>query len=210
MLAIDMFDNYWIFDWKTAGAISKKWEFLQLDDQVGSYVWALVKIGMPIKGFVYHEQKKAFPAPPKRNKYRRLGRAFSISFSQDTEYRIYLQTVQEEDKEAYEAGLYDEFLEHLQSENATQYFARMQIAKTIEELEEIERNIGLEILDMLDPSLRIYPSPGRFACGYCAFQTPCIEKNSQGDFQFALDTMFERREHYYVRELPSTESKGAE
>lgn len=209
MLAIDEHGDLWIFDWKTARSISEQYQFLYLDDQVGSYPWALRRLGLNVRGFVYHEQRKGFPQPPLRNKTRRLGCIFSVNKNQDVDYEIYLKTVQEEDREAYEAGSYDDMLEFLKHEGVV-YFSRHQIHKTDDELAEIERNIGFEALDMIDPGLRIYPSPGRFGCNFCAFQTPCLEMNSRGDHQYALDTLFERREHYYIRAEPSTESKGGE
>lgn len=209
MLAEDHRGNYWIFDWKTARTVSDKYEFLYLDDQVGSYVWALNKLGIPVRGFVYHEQKKGYPQAPKKNKVQRLGRWFSVAKNQDTDYESYLRCVSTEDKEAYEAGLYDDFLQYLQ-EDFTPFYFRHQIHKSKDELAEIERNLGYEALDMIDPNLRIYPSPGRFGCSFCAFQEPCKEQNARQDFQYILDTMFEKREHYYLRTEPSTESKGAE
>jgi hypothetical protein len=208
-LAEDMHGDYWIIDWKTARNVSKDDEFLYLDDQVGSYPWALKKLGIPVRGFVYHEQRKGFPEPPNRNKQRRLGCLFSVSKQQDTDYDTFVATVSTEDKDAYEAGAYDGFLRWLQEEGV-EYYKRHQIHKSAEELEEIEINIGNEALDMIDPAIRIYPSPGRFGCNFCAFRQPCLERNARGDYQYALDTLYERREHYYIREEPSTESKGAE
>lgn len=210
MLAVDSSGNYWIFDWKTARSIADRYEFLYLDDQIGSYVWALKKIlQLPIRGFIYHEQRKGYPQPPKKNKVRRLGCIFSVAKNQDVDYKTYLETVQAEDAEAYEAGLYDEMLEYLKNEGIT-YYARHQIIKTTVELDEIEKNIGLEALDIVDPNLRIYPSAGRFGCNFCAFQQPCLDKNSGGDYEYVLNELYEIREPYYIRNEPSTESKGGE
>lgn len=209
MLAQDDKGNYWIFDWKTARTVAEKYDFLYLDDQIASYVWALIKLGLPVKGFVYHEQRKGYPQAPKKNKQRRLGCLFSVAKNQDVDYDTYLKTIMEEDKEAYEEGAYDDMLTYLRNEGIV-YFMRHQVAKSYEELLSTERHIGLEALDMLEPGLRIYPSAGRFGCTFCAFQQPCLEMNAGSDYQYALDTMFEKRQHYYVREEPSTESKGGE
>lgn len=209
MLAEDENGNYWIFDWKTAARITENYEFLFLDDQVGSYPWALWKLGLNVRGFIYHEQKKAFPHRPEKNKVRRLGRIFSVNKNQDVSYDSYLQAITEEDAEAYAAGAYDDFLTFLKEEGPQFYF-RHQIHKSPAELVEIERNLGYEALDMIDPTLRVYPSPGRFSCNTCAFLEPCREQNAQGDYQYLLNTLFEQREHYYLRKEASTESKGAE
>lgn len=209
MLAEDEYGNYWIFDWKTCRSISLDDEFLYLDDQVGSYVWALRRLGLPIRGFVYHEQRKGFPGPPKQNSARRLGCLFSVAKNQDTDYETYLRHIKEFDPVAHGEGSYDKFLDFLKEEGIT-YYARHQIHKSEEEIASMETNIGLEALDMIDPNLRLYPSAGRFGCGFCAFRQPCMEKNAGGDYEYALNTMFEQREHYYVRNEPSTEGKGGE
>jgi hypothetical protein len=209
-LGEDANGDYWIIDWKTARSLSTDHdEFLYLDDQIGSYVMALKMLGINVRGFIYHEQKKGFPKAPPKNKQARLGRMFSVAKNQDTDYETYKATVEAEDQQAYAAGVYDEFLEWLKAEGP-QFFKRTQIHKSDEELVSTRYNIGLEALDMIDPGLRIYPSAGRFGCNFCAFRQPCLEKNAAGDYQYALDTMFERRQHYYIRNEPSTESKGGE
>jgi len=93
---------------------------------------------------------------------------------------------------------------------AALYYQRFQIHKSEEELEQIVINIGLEALDMIDPKIRVYPSAGRFSCQTCAFRQPCLGRNRQEDYTYTLKTLFEQREHYYVREEASTESKSAE
>lgn len=209
-LGEDQYGDYWILDWKTARSIMKNDDFLYLDDQVGSYVWALRKmLNMPVRGFIYAEIRKAFPEPPKENKARRLGRLFSVSQSASVDLETYVKTVSTEDTAAYEEGLYDDYIEWLKSEGPV-YTYRKQIHKTDAELDEIGHNIYLEAVEMVNPDILIYPSPGRFGCNFCAFQQPCREKNSQGDYMYALDTLFEKRAHYYVREEASTDSKGGE
>lgn len=217
MLAEDPNGRLWLVDWKTAARLARgdasgqdRDEFLELDDQIGSYVMALTrKLNLDVVGFVYVELKKAFPEEPLRNKQPRLGRWYSVNKQQSVDYKTYLKTVQENDPLAYEEGLYDEFLTYLKEEGIN-FHGRYQISKTWEELEEIERNLFYEAADMTDQSLRIYPSAGRFNCGFCAFRGPCIEKNRKGDYQYMLDTLFEKREkHYWVREL-STDKTGGE
>lgn len=201
--------DYWIIDWKTARSLSQREEFLQLDDQIGSYVWACRLLDLPVRGFIYHEMKKGYPQPPQQNKVRRLGCIFSKNKQQDTNYATYKATVEKEDKKAYEEGLYDDMLEWLRIEGP-QYYQRFQIHKNDAEIQQIGLNIGWEALEMINPDLSIYPSPGRFGCSFCAFLQPCLGKNQGEDYVYTLNTLFERREHYYVKEDASTESKGAE
>jgi hypothetical protein len=208
VLARDANGDLWVVDWKTAANIPDDHYWLDLDDQVGSYPWALNRLGIPVRGFVYVEIKKAFPEPPKENALRRKGCKFSVSRIQNVDYETYFAHVMEHDTEAVVAGYYEEFLDWLKN-NPPKYFDRHIIYHSPDKMKAIEHNIGLEALDMINPDLRIYPSPGRFACGGCAFRQPCLEKDAGGDHEYYLTTMYEERVPYYVRE-PSTESKGGE
>ena len=209
MLAEDDRGDYWIFDWKTAAQIARSDEFLYLDDQIGSYVWALRYLRVPVRGFVYHEQRKAFPQAPTRNTNIRQGRWFSVNKNQATDYDTYLATVQEHDSGAFQEGLYDDFLEFLKEEG-TPFWKRYQIHKSDKELISIASNIYYEAYEMTRTGTPMYPNAGRFGCNTCAFRQPCMGMNSGEDYQYTLNTLFEHREHYWLREAPSTESKGGE
>jgi len=211
-LGEDANGDYWIIDWKTARSISTDDMFLELDDQVASYVWALrLGLKLPVKGFIYHEQRKGFPEPPPRLKVTRLGCAFSVSKSQTTDFETFLYTVQTEDHEAYAAGRYDAFLQFLKDDGII-FHRRWQITKSDKQLAMIGHDIGLEALDMIDPATRIYPSPGKFACQWCAFQLPCLGRREGADVVNLLETLYKQEPAYYYRQArgASTESKGGE
>lgn len=203
--------RYWIVDWKTAAQLAgDRDEFLLIDDQITRYCCALWSMGIRIAGFIYHEQKKGFPEEPEPLSRRRLGCLYSVSKSQNTNYDLYLKTVQENDAGAYEMGVYDEFLEWLK-ENGGVFHQRFVVHRNETELMQAARNIYLEALEMTNPSLPIYPNAGRFGCATCAFRQPCIGQNQGEDFQYTLATMFDkRRYHYWEDKNPSTESKGNE
>jgi hypothetical protein len=211
LIVYDQSGNYWIWDWKTAARLSATEVFLELDDQIATYCWALrVGLGLNIQGFLYHEQLKGFPEPPKMNKVMRLGRMFSVAANQTTDYETYKKTVAEQDTAAYEAGLYNDFLDLLK-EVGTKFYQRFKIYKTDYELYEVYVNLLAEVKDMIADDLRIYPTPGRFSCQFCAFQVPCISKNQGQDYQYTLDTLYVQQEPYYRRKIkPSTESKGGQ
>ena len=211
-LGEDANGDYWIIDWKTAAQINEDEEFLELDDQITRYVWALRKVlGLNVRGFIYHQQRKGYPQPPQRNKVVRLGCSFSVSKQQTTDYETFLRTVQEEDAEAYAAGNYDAFLDYLKHEGIV-YYKRNVIYKTDHQLREVEEDIFNEALDMLNPKVLIYRNSGRFSCRWCAFRQPCLGKARGEDFTYGLRTLFKKQEPYYYRQQrgPSTESKGGE
>jgi hypothetical protein len=209
---VDNYGRFWVFDWKTAASLTAMGEddYLWWDDQITSYCWALWTLGVDIAGFIYAEIKKSYPLEPEPLKNTYQGRRYSTNKQQVYDYDIYLTTIQENDQEAYEAGFYDKFLEHLKSpDNA--FGRRHEIHRTDKELEIAGYNIYLEALEMTDSDLRIYPAPGRFACRTCAFAGPCLSKNRGEDFQYELDSSYDkRRYHYWETKEPSTEGKGGE
>lgn len=214
----DKYGYYWVFDWKTAARISGDenesgpWgggdDHLLWDEQITSYVWALqVQLGLPIAGFVYVEIKKAKLEEPEPMKSRRLGRLYSTNKQNSYDADLYEKIVAENDTAAYEEGLYGDFITHLR-ENVTLH-KRHQVHRNQTELDNAARYIYQEALDITDPHLRIYPSPGRFACTTCAFAQPCLAVNQGEDVEYLLDSMYDKRKyHYYEDAELSTDKTG--
>lgn len=199
MIIQDKNGRLYIWDHKSAARIldeDAESSFLQLDDQVARYCAAMHILGHPVAGFIYSEIKKAVPEEPQRLVRALKGKNFSVSKNANTDYKTFLETVKKHDSDAYDAGLYDDYLTWLKLEGPI-YFQRHQIHKNKFEITETWNNLIEEAKDILsDP--RIYPQPGRFSCTTCAFKTPCIGKNMGEDYIYTLDSMFDRRtKHYY-------------
>jgi hypothetical protein len=210
LLLTDDHGDLWILDWKTAARLAvDREEFLMTDNAITAYCWALFMCGVATRGFLYHEQKKGFPQPPKENATTRKGCRFSVNKQQDTDYDTFVAHVQEFDRTAYEAGYYDEFIAYLKAEGI-KFYARYEVHRSTTELFNSGYYIAQEAADMTDPRLRIYPQPGRFSCTSCAFRQPCLGQTAGEDYLYTLSTMFEKRDHYWIREEPSTDKKSGE
>jgi len=211
-LMMDELGRYWIYDWKTAAMLLSNHDFLQIDTQITGYCWALWSLGIPIAGFIYAEIKKAIPEEPEPHKkgMRRLGRLYSVSRNINTTYEMYLKTVQENDPSAYHGGLYDDFLDFLKSPEGPKYHQRFQLTRNKNEMRNAGQDIYNLALDMVDPNTRIYPAPGKFNCQTCAFFEPCLGKNRGEDYQYTLDTLYEKRQRHYYDEPKSTDKRGGE
>ena len=204
----------WIGDWKTATRLSgteSSDEYLWNDDQITAYVWALRLIGIPIVGFIYAEIKKAVPEQPEPMKVRRLGRLFSVNKNAATNWELYRDTVEQNDPEAFDAGLYDEHIKFLQ-ESGPSFHSWHTVMRNDNECKEAGINIWREAKEMTNPDLLIYPNQGRFHCkglgnfSGCAFWEPCLGKNRGEDIEYALETMYDRRDrHYWEEAQPSTD-----
>src|SRR6185295_16380323 len=114
MLAQDEWGEHWIYDWKTTARMDKLMSFLEVDEQLPSYNWALQNmLGIKIAGNMYAEIYKAYPQPLPENKVVRLGRRFSVNKQNPTSYDIVV-------KQLTEAGeslaLYEDYLHFLEVE----------------------------------------------------------------------------------------------
>jgi len=203
----DELGRYWIVDWKTTARLldeDQEASFLQLDDQIVSYIWALSTLGISVAGFVYVEIKKTFPQAPEVLKRAYKGRLVSTNKLTMTTPELALKTIQKHDINGWQMGLYDEYLHWLSSEGPG-FTQRHQIHKNEAEVENAGKVIALEALDMIDEP-RVYPQPGRFSCTWCSFRQPCLGQNMGEDYLYTLSTMFEKKElHYYEEKEASTE-----
>jgi hypothetical protein len=210
----DEWERYWVTDWKTAARLAlgepgSPDDFLYFDDQITSYCWAMWVLNIDVAGFIYHEQKKAIPEEPEPLKRAYKGAMYSQNKQKSYDYKVYLTTVMENDPQGYNAGVYDEYLEYLLESGGT-FYKRHVINRNTEELVQAGLNLAMEALDMTDPNLRIYPNPGRFACGGCAFKEPCLGTNRGEDVLYTLESLFEKRTRlYWETAEPSTEKSGS-
>ena len=210
MLVEDLrYGGYFIWDHKTAAALAKDDGFLQLDDQVGSYAWALrYVLGLDVRGFIYAESRKDFPREPKELKRLSGGRSFSTAQNQATSLEIFEPFVAKHDRLAYESGAYDEYIAWLKSAEATQFHQRFVIIKSAAELRNIGKNISLEAADMVDSRTRIYPSVGRYTCSTCAFRQPCLNEFMDEDTRYLLESTYVQTDRRYWMEAPMSSEKG--
>ena len=202
----DKHGRYWVVDWKTTSRIldeDAEASFLQLDDQVSSYVWSLSQYGIAVAGFVYVEFKKSFPHTPKPLIKIHSGRSYSVSKQELVTFDEFENAIIKNDNDAWQMGLYDDYLNWLKLEGPV-FTQRHQIHKNAHEITEVGRNIALEALDIIG-NPRVYPQPGRFSCQWCLYKQPCLGVNMGEDYQYTLDTMFERSDKKYYEKEPSTE-----
>jgi hypothetical protein len=209
MLVEDIrYGGYFIWDHKTAAQLASDDGFLQLDDQVASYCWALsLQLGLNVKGFIYAETRKDYPRTPQPLKRAYKGCNFSTSKTQPTTLEVYRKFVERRDSEAFKAGNYNGYLEFLASDEATKFHQRFVVTKTERELQEIGRNISLEAADMVSSNLRVYPSVGRFTCSSCAFREPCINTFLGEDTDYALSSNYEKTPQRYYHTAPINSDK---
>lgn len=72
-------------------------------------------------------------------------------------------------------------------------FRRTRIPRSPTELERRGTALGLEIQDMIDPKLRLYPNPSWQHCAGCPYRGPCLAMNQGRDEQRILAESYRRR-----------------
>lgn len=208
-VAIDEYGRLWVVEYKTA----KRAEHMhyQTDPQVSTYVWAASHIypGHEIAGVVYHQFIKNKPVQP-----RILSSGlFSTASNLMTSANLY--------KPALEAmygsvGLAPqknrEFLTDLmlkEDENNDKFISRVYIERNKHMLEAEAQKILLEMEDMLNPDLPLYPNPTRDCSRMCSFLGACVSFDDGSDFQAILDANFSPRDQaadrLWRRRMPDPE-----
>lgn len=185
----DKFGWYWVLEHKTAGQLGPT-EHLMLDEQTGSYAWAVKQmLGLRVQGVIYNEAVKKVPHKPLELKRRTQGRLFSVNKQQDTTYEIAVEAIA---KAGEDLELYDDFLSYLKLQG-NKFFRRTQVHRNEHELNDQGLRIYHEACEMLDPNTVPYPNPSRFNCMMCAFRAPCIAMNDGSDYEFLLSEDYRNR-----------------
>ncbi len=186
MIVEDEDGVHWIFDHKTAAQFYSS-EWLEIDTQISTYVWAASQLGYNVGGFIYNEIKKDYPKPPQVLKSGGL----SKNKQQSTSYNLYLKAIEEH---GLNPSDYKDILDHLET-NGKEFIRRTWMERSPEQIIVIAKNIDNEVFDMVDSPF-IYPNPNPMNCNSCPFFAPCSLRQELMDPMDLLDN----EELYKVRD----------
>jgi len=188
-----------ILEHKTAAAIDENYHRkLEKDEQCTTYMYAgeieARQHGLEyekISFVLYNALRKAFPKPPTPTK----SGLFSINRQTESttpgmlrEYieRNGLEVVVEADEKL------QAYVEYVERSGGEQFIKRNYVRRNRAEIESCGERIYMEVSDMLDPHVRIYPNPtGEHSCLNCIFRSPCIARDDGSEWQLILDDQFE-------------------
>lgn len=182
-----------IVDYKTARQIDT--EKLSNDPQVGAYYWGGAEFyGDQLDGIVWQQFLKAVPQEPE---WLSSSQRFSLNKNQATTYPMYRRAVKE--KYGKIPAMYNDFLGWLGSQQGDwgdRFIRRDILRRNPHSRRTEEEKILDEVLDMIDPNLPLYPNPTRDCRWDCPFKDPCIGMDDGSDYQFMLDTSYEKWRGY--------------
>lgn len=191
-VVVDRDERVWLLDYKTA----KNFEtlHLDLDPQITAYCWAGSAIyDFPISGMIYQQHKKREPEEPL---FLKSGK-FSVAKDQSTTYGLYKKALKKLYRDLDDAPNENiRFLNHLASsetEDQDRFVRRDYAYRNQHQIEVEGTKILLELEDILNPNLPLYPSPTR-DCSWCSFRTACICMEDGSDWEHELETTMQRRD----------------
>jgi hypothetical protein len=210
----DEFGDLWIVEYKSAAQMMTT--HFQTDPQIGRYIWAgemvYAQHGKKIAGVIYQQHKKDVP-----NKPRILQNGtISTAANQATSRRMYKQALLDMygDVSKAPAGnvqcLND--LGQKEDNDGDNWIRRHKVYRNQRSSAAEAEKILLEVGDMLNPDLSIYPHPTRMCPNYCSFFSPCVSQDDGSDYKYQLDHEYTKRPAEYDEwreELPDpTTFKG--
>jgi hypothetical protein len=178
----DEHGRLWILDYKTAKQFQTG--HLDTDGQISAYCWiGKVLYGKPMEGFIYQQHKKTIAHEPEWLKSNR----FSYAKNQATSHTLYWQALTRVYGDVNKApGEAQEFLNWLATQEQPDYdpFVRRDWIMRNEHAAEAEgTKILMELEDMLNPDLPLYPNPTRDCSWDCDFLSTCIMMDDGSDWE---------------------------
>lgn len=189
-------DGYlWIQDYKNVSAFTP-YEYLELDSQIGVYLWAASYIyKRPVIGFIYTQLKKTGVEPPRILKNGLL----SAARDQNTTHAMYRRALLDKYGDKSWPAENMECLNHLavaEEPEADKFIRRDRVPRSVNTLRAEADKIIAEASDILDPNLRIYPNPSYMCTRMCSFVEPCLEMDRGEKYRTTLELDYHVRDYY--------------
>jgi hypothetical protein len=192
-IAEDEHGRLWIVEYKTA----KRAEHLhyQTDPQITTYCWAATHVyDKPIAGVVYVQFVKTEAMAPKPLQSGRL----SVAKNQVTSgvmYKRSLERLYGEVRKAPKDNVdYLAYLYSNETANRDRYIQRVPVDRNVIQGETEAQKILLELEDMLNPDLPLYPNPTRDCSRMCSFLSTCVSFDDGSDWAYELKESFGSRD----------------
>lgn len=183
----------YIVDYKTAARIQT--QFFQTDPQISAYCWIASRLyDRPIGGFIYQQHRKDVPDNPRLLS----DGTFSVSRTQLTTHRLYRKALINQYGEVLNAPAesveYLNWLNTQETPSQDRYIRRDWVYRNEFQIEAEGAKLMLEIAEMLDPNLPLYPNPTRECGNMCSFNNACISMDDGGDWEEELRIGFKSKE----------------
>lgn len=195
-VCIDEHGQLWPLDYKTAKSIQTL--HYATDPQISVYMWAMPYLyDMPVGGFYYMQLRKATPNPGRILKNGHV----SLDKNQLTSRLMYRQTLIDvygsvEKAPPQNVELLNLFAS-MEDEWQDNFIKIDKVGRNAHSAQSEGAKILLELEDMLNPNLPLYPNPTRDCASFCPFLSPCVSMDDGSDWKHELALTTELREPSY-------------
>jgi hypothetical protein len=208
-VSIDEHGQLWIVEYKTAKSIQTL--HYANDSQVSTYCWAgNLLYGRPIAGVIYQQHRKDIPAAPKILASGRLS-TDKRQLITHRSLRSYIKNIYGEVRKAPQD--YVDMLNWMATQedmDSDKFVRRDKIRRNLHQCEAEAVKILMEVEEMLNPDLPLYPNPDRTCAFMCPFNGACVSLDDGSDWEYELDILMAPRDKEYDQwrkklELPQTQ-----
>jgi hypothetical protein len=190
---VEIAGELWIVEYKTAKRIATM--HYQTDPQVGAYCWiGNCLYGRPIAGVMYQQHRKSLPEAPRILATGKVSTDKRMATTH-RHYRAVLANLFGPQLNKC-PGINVEFLNWLateEDEDKDHFIRRDRIERNESSHQTEGVKILLELEDMLNPDLPLYPNPIRECAYQCSFLGTCVSMDDGGDWEHELETLYTDR-----------------
>jgi hypothetical protein len=187
-LTIDDWGRLWIVEYKTAKQIREM--HLDVDEQITAYCWCAWKVyGTIPAGVVYQQFRKAIPALPKILSTGKV----STDSRQHTSAALYAKMLVDmygdvESAPAENIACLNKY-RSAENEDRDRFITRHYIERNEFQMRAFEQKVLMELEDIANPDLPMYPN-ATHTCDYsCPLQAACLAMDDGSDWEGILDSM---------------------
>lgn len=185
---IDDWGRLWIVEYKTAKQIREL--HLDVDEQITAYCWAAWKLyGVIVAGVVYQQFRKNIPTLPK---VLATGKV-STDARQQTSAALYAKMLTDmygdPEHAPHENIVTLNKFRSYETEDKDRFIVRHYIERNMKQLESFEGKVRLELEDMANDDLPLYPNATKDCDYMCPLQAACLAMDDGSDWMSVLDTM---------------------
>lgn len=192
-VGIDEQGRLWIVEYKTAKKIVSG-HFLT-DPQCNSYCYMAEQEypDMPIEGVLYMQFRKDLPDVPKLLTTGKISTNKTMATTRAL-YRLALTKLYKDVSLAPKAN--KDFLNYLaeyEDVDKDKFIQRDRIYKNDHVVRSEYEKIMMEVPEMLDPNLPLYPNPTRDCSSGCDFFSPCVSLDDGSDWEYEIQQITKQR-----------------
>jgi hypothetical protein len=199
----DEHDQLWICEYKTAKQF-REYHF-DFDEQITSYAWGATKLyQQKIAGVVYMQFKKQVPQLPRVLSTGEI----SVDKRQPTTAALYTKMLMDMFGSLTNVPQkYVLFLNGLISEDtedADRFINRTNVERNEYQIARFEERLHLELEDMLNEDLPLYPNFTNDCSWGCPLQHACLGMEDGSDYEQTLASYVRRSDRYYFEPKEDT------